>query len=329
MVFDKKFGHIDAETLKRKKIKSQVTGCAVTALMFFASTFVISFIFEIFLIFIGGMFGLNIYAMMLSSVPFSMMYTALVSSLAIFIPSYIYLKVSETKFDDVIYTKKANASAPLYVFAASSLVLLINIPINLVVEMLGQYGVEISAPSIAVAHDPLSIISLFFAIAVIPALFEEFLFRAVILGKLRRYGDAFAIIVSGLLFGLAHGNPVSFVATFVMGMVWGFIYIKTSNIWVPVAMHFLNNALSITMTLLAESSLPQTQVELIIATIFIGVILIGVICTVFLLIRERNNLHLENNFRDLSTGEKVKATVTSLGFIAYVVFTVLLTVLLI
>ena len=81
--------------------------------------------------------------------------------------------------------------------------------------------------------------------AVLPALLEELVFRGYVLRTLRVYGDWFAVMVSSLLFGLMHGNISQIPFAIIVGLALGWLYVMTDNIWVPVAVHFANNAFSL------------------------------------------------------------------------------------
>lgn len=88
--------------------------------------------------------------------------------------------------------------------------------------------------------------------------FEEIIFRGVVLLVLLQYfpktkqGNFLAIVVSGLIFGISHfvnlgyGSAIDGVLlqvgySFLMGMMWAVIYIKTRNIWIVALLHALYN----------------------------------------------------------------------------------------
>lgn len=56
------------------------------------------------------------------------------------------------------------------------------------------------------------------------------------------------ILFSSLLFGLAHLNPWQFVPTFLSGMIYAWIALKTKSIIFPMLGHFTNNLIA-TLTL--------------------------------------------------------------------------------
>ena len=79
---------------------------------------------------------------------------------------------------------------------------------------------------------------------VLPPIIEEIAYRGILLGSLRRYGDKAAIIISALLFGLAHGNMSQFPYSFVLGITIAFFVIKTNSIYTGIFIHFVNNGIA-------------------------------------------------------------------------------------
>ena len=76
---------------------------------------------------------------------------------------------------------------------------------------------------------------------VCPAIFEEVMFRGTILSGLKQYGLKVAVVVSAIIFTLMHGNIEQTVHQFIIGLVVGFIFFKTGNLWLSVMVHFFNN----------------------------------------------------------------------------------------
>ena len=79
-------------------------------------------------------------------------------------------------------------------------------------------------------------------ITLVPAIFEELLFRGAVMQPLRRYGDRFALIVSSFLFAVAHGNMIQAPNAFVAGLVFGYFAMRTNSLLVPIIMHLINNS---------------------------------------------------------------------------------------
>ena len=70
---------------------------------------------------------------------------------------------------------------------------------------------------------------------------EEFVFRKLIVDRTVRYGQGAAVIMSGLMFGLFHGNLNQFVYACSLGMFLAFLYVKTGNIKITIALHMMIN----------------------------------------------------------------------------------------
>ncbi|MDL5157791.1 CPBP family intramembrane glutamic endopeptidase [Actinomycetospora termitidis] len=80
---------------------------------------------------------------------------------------------------------------------------------------------------------------------------EELLFRGVGFGSLRRYGVVVAATVSSLLFALAHGLNVVFLAVLVLAVLNAVLYERTRSIWPCFVTHATFNLTSFTLLLVA------------------------------------------------------------------------------
>ena len=88
--------------------------------------------------------------------------------------------------------------------------------------------------------------------AIVPALVEEFALRGVMLQSLRKYGDAFAVFASAILFGIMHGNMTQAPFAFLLGAVLAMLVIMTGSLWTSMAIHLINNTYSVLMNTLFE-----------------------------------------------------------------------------
>lgn len=80
--------------------------------------------------------------------------------------------------------------------------------------------------------------------AVLPAVFEEALFRGVMLNCCRKsMGDIRAIFITAFCFSLFHGSPEQTIYQFIIGCLLAFVAVRSGSILPGILMHFLNNAL--------------------------------------------------------------------------------------
>lgn len=78
---------------------------------------------------------------------------------------------------------------------------------------------------------------------VLAPIFEEYIFRKLIIDRTIHYGERIAIVVSAFLFALFHGNLNQFAYAFVLGLFWGFLYAKTGSVKYTIWMHMCINFL--------------------------------------------------------------------------------------
>lgn len=86
-------------------------------------------------------------------------------------------------------------------------------------------------------------------IALLPAVFEELLFRGVIFNSFnKKYGVVIAVFVSALLFGVYHMNWIQGIYAFIFGLALAYMYFKSNSLFVPIIFHFVNNLISTLVT---------------------------------------------------------------------------------
>lgn len=85
-----------------------------------------------------------------------------------------------------------------------------------------------------------STIPMILSICIIAPIFEELIYRGVILKSLEKYGRFFAILTSAILFGLAHGNFYQTPHTIIIGVFWGYLATEYS-IKLSILLHIVNN----------------------------------------------------------------------------------------
>jgi len=93
---------------------------------------------------------------------------------------------------------------------------------------------------------PYNAFLLFPVIAVIVPIGEEFIFRGLLYGGLRRVmGAGAAIIISAILFASVHDAWSDRVPLFVLGAVFAWLYERTRSLVAPIVAHAVNNAIAL------------------------------------------------------------------------------------
>lgn len=102
-----------------------------------------------------------------------------------------------------------------------------------------------------------------FMIAGLAALGEELLFRSVIQNSLINIckNAHIGIILASMIFSFIHFEFYGFVPRFVLGLILGYMYYYSRSIWVPMAMHFVNNGTIVFIYFLNHKGITNIDVD--------------------------------------------------------------------
>lgn len=102
---------------------------------------------------------------------------------------------------------------------------------------------------------------LFIYMVLLAPVFEEYIFRKLLVDSTLRYGKGAAILLSGLIFGLFHGNLNQFAYAFALGVFFAFLYIETGNIKFTIGLHMFLNFMGSTVGMLILRLLPIEEMN--------------------------------------------------------------------
>ena len=127
------------------------------------------------------------------------------------------------------------------------------------------------------SDDPVSLLSLL-SICLFAPVAEEMVMRGGIEEKLLQWKNnpVLAILVSSLLFGILHLSPSLIIGTFLSGLIAGWVYYRTRNVWICILMHMSNNITSCLVDWLASDIQFNSDDLLVKLAIFICVALVAV-----------------------------------------------------
>lgn len=104
----------------------------------------------------------------------------------------------------------------------------------------------------------------FISLAIMAPLVEELLFRGAIEGHFLHRGmrPKYAILVSALIFGIIHLNPMQIPFAFFIGLIFGWLYWRTGSVIPGMIGHFLNNTVaSLVMLFSTPEEMEQTTAD--------------------------------------------------------------------
>lgn len=157
-----------------------------------------------------------------------------------------------------------------------------------------------------------------FMLTVFNPIVEEFVFRKVFADKLLKYGELFYMLVSSFCFAIVHGVSLGIpqiIYTFILGMIWSYLFVKTGNIKLPIILHSLSNIFgSIIIQTLQGISMEITGMY---SMFMMLLAIIGLIC--FIKNKKRVELDNKNKLLDKTI---IKEMFTNKGIIFYTLLTI-------
>lgn len=134
---------------------------------------------------------------------------------------------------------------------------------------LGLIGYQTSSVITDIPMDGGLVFLALFLIAVMPAIFEELIFRGIILESTKKLGTLQACLINGFLFSLFHCNPSQTGYTFVLGAVFAFVAIRTGSVIPSMIVHFLNNGYSVILMYFGIYEIPALAGFIILGVSFV------------------------------------------------------------
>ena len=189
------------------------------------------------------------------------------------IPIFLYLIRKVKKVE--IAKKNLGLKKFLICFCITMLLMYVGNLIGLqITEIIGNFKQSpVSNPVVDLISSSSIWINIFI-ITIIGPIFEEMFFRKMLIDRTIQYGPKISILLSGLLFGLFHGNINQFFYAFLMGSFFAFIYIKTGQIKYPIALHILINLQGSVISTLVSN---DVEIAAIYGLIILVIVLIGII----------------------------------------------------
>ncbi len=243
-----------------------------------------------------------IYTLILSSVPliFCIFLLRLLLKRRV---KFSSLKPSVSKKNFAFYTAVGLISIPLGYFVSA-----------ITISILKSLNLPLSQA--AVPSGTANIVIFLIAHVVFAPIFEEIIFRTLILERLRRYGDVFAIVTSAILFSLLHSSFQAFPYTFVSGLILGFVAVKTGSALCPLIIHAINNLISCISMLFANSTNSKFGGLFVLASL--GAIVITVISAFAFKDKEIKLFKFDYEGHEIATSRKIGILVS--GFFSLTFF---------
>lgn len=235
-----------AEDKEKTAIRRRAWAVAVPAIAFF----IISQYWAKLLLLAGARFGLT--AEKLSrffTEPAVLQIAQIILSLFLFtVPFLVCALVSGEKISEIAGLKKPADNRLAYFLFGVGFCSFANIAVSQMNRIFDLFGINYSVPEDKNPEGVFGFILVLISTVIVPAVVEEFSMRGIVIGLLKPFGSGFAIFASAAVFGLIHGNFNQIPFAFMVGLVLGFIRIKTDSLVICMAVHATNNLIAVIAT---------------------------------------------------------------------------------
>lgn len=303
---DEKLEIIDEEVnkVKRANIKKYITGVAISLLA---------------VILIQSVLGVAItFLMPNATLNQNVIAVSCVFILSFLIPIMIlkgYIDMPKTKK----YVKKSSSKKGQivsYTLMGIAAMYVIGFIVELILEKINVNPTMIEN-ALYFDNSYLGYILFFIEIAILPAIFEELLFRKVMLNGAKKYGTVFSIIFTAVMFGLIHMNIPQAINAVFIGIVFAYVVIKTGSIIPSMILHFVNNGTQ-ALLMINENNVVMTNI---ISYVYVALAIIGALIFVLKVIKNRKEFKIENKTK---TEVSVKDIISNYYMIVVLLFFVVM-----
>ena len=205
---------------------------------------------------------------------------------ALVIPFGIMALINKNKYEsDLIPTQKMSFGRMcLWVGFGMLCCIGADYVVGILIVIFDSFGHSLSQPETAQPTSLISCIASVVGTAVVPAICEEFSLRCCSLGLVKKYGKGFGVFCVSFVFGLLHGNLIQLVFATLVGIIMGFVTVKTNSVIPAVLIHGFNNGMAVfgeVLIYLFGESADEYSTYAMFAFWFV----FGVICTVILALK--------------------------------------------
>lgn len=258
-----------------------------------------------------------------------------ISVFAVVIPAFFYIKLARCNLNDIISTKYVKLKDMLPIlFLGMGGAMIANVATSIVADNFSLFGIENTSSGLSIGDSSvLGIVLNIISTAIVPAFAEEFAFRGIVMGSLRKYGNTVAIIGSAVLFGAMHQNISQIPFAFLLGLIFAYIDCKFNSILPSIAIHFVNNLYAVSMSILRDANIVSDYVSTIISySLIIFFCIAGFISYIALAKKNENIFKISDSeskneiTSELNLKEKMTAFLVNPGVLLSIVLFVLTTI---
>lgn len=181
------------------------------------------------------------------------------------------------------------------------------------------------------------LLKIIFMVILAPCI-EEYIFRKQLIARLRPYGEKMAVIVSAVMFGLFHGNFSQFFYATALGLVFGYVYLRSEKLRYSIGLHMIINFIGsvVSVWVVGKFNAELENMDLMLEAIdhgesfkpgfgmilflcYLGFILVASVAGMVLLVINWQKIYFLEAPQELSTKQAFKSVLLNWGMILFAV----------
>ena len=216
--------------------------------------------------------------------------TSIIASVCNYIlplPIFLYL-MNKLEKQEINSNKLTIKKFIVYIAISLTLMWIGNLIGLTITEILGNLIQSEIANPIVETIDSSSIYTNLLLMVIMAPIFEEIIFRKLLIDRTIKYGKGVSILLSALIFGLFHGNLNQFFYAFLIGGFFAYVYIKTGKIIYTILLHltvnFFGSIISVivgnslnNMNTMANLPIADAGIIIIYFLVYVLIVIVGVI----------------------------------------------------
>lgn len=123
-------------------------------------------------------------------------------------------------------------------FGCQFIMIVLDLPVSLLLGVSDGY----------IPQNPWELAAAMLVIAIIPAVFEEFLLRGIVYGVMADFNTRAALIFTAVMFALMHGSAAGFFGYLFLGVMLVLVLRRTGSLYACMAFHLANNVTALLLS---------------------------------------------------------------------------------
>jgi len=136
-------------------------------------------------------------------------------------------------------------------------------PVSIALNLVWHWLISHIGPPVLPEFPPIATFTEFLmaiiVIGIFPSVFEELMFRGIMLRAYEKLGKVAAIAITGVMFGFLHLSFASFPVLILLGIIIGYVVYRSDSVYTGMLYHFIHNSIAVTFMFFGNLALQYVE----------------------------------------------------------------------